>query len=160
MPESPWIFPALAGRRWVGADLDAIARVDFPATDYGNPLNDPWFCDRWVCEVATRLGADHSWGGWLEDRAHLWRGHYLPEGCAIHLGIDLNVPAGTTVLAPVSGEVMHAVPCRALGGGWAAGSCGVPMRLTAGRNTCCWDTWRTPGCRNQARGSQEAHRSG
>jgi murein DD-endopeptidase MepM/ murein hydrolase activator NlpD len=28
------------------------------------------------------------------------------------------VPAGTTVLAPVSGEVMHAVPCRALGGGW------------------------------------------
>jgi len=118
MPESPWIFPALAGRRWVGADLDAIARVDFPATDYGNPLNDPWFCDRWVCEVATRLGADHSWGGWLEDRAHLWRGHYLPEGCAIHLGIDLNVPAGTTVLAPVSGEVMHAVPCRALGGGW------------------------------------------
>ena len=77
--EAPWIFPALAGRRWVGANLDAIARIDFPATDHGNPLNDPWFCDHWVGEVATRLGADHSWGGWLEDRAHLWRGHYLPE---------------------------------------------------------------------------------
>jgi murein DD-endopeptidase MepM/ murein hydrolase activator NlpD len=118
MPEAPWIFPALAARRWARADLDALACADFPATDGPNPLNDPGFCDRWIGGVAVRLGADHCWGGWLEDRAHLWRGHYLPEGCTIHLGIDLNVPAGTTVLAPVSGEVMHAVRCRALGGGW------------------------------------------
>jgi hypothetical protein len=118
MSETPWIFPALAGRRWAKANLDALARVAFPATDEPNPLNDPWFCDHWVSEVAIRLGADYCWGGWLEDRSHLWRGHYLPDRCTIHLGIDLNVPAGTTVLAPVSGEVMHAVPCRALGGGW------------------------------------------
>ncbi len=118
MAAAPWIFPALAGRRWARAQLDALARHDFPAIDVPNPLNDPLFCDRWMNEVAQRLGADHCWGGWLEDRAHLWRGHYLPEGCTIHLGIDLNVPAGTMVLAPVSGEVMHAVPCRALGGGW------------------------------------------
>jgi hypothetical protein len=118
MLKAPWIFPTFAGRRWARADLDALARRDFPATDGPNPLNDPCFCDRWVSEVAIRLRADHCWGGWLEDRAHLWRGHYLPEGCTIHLGIDLNVPAGTAVLAPVSGEVMHAVPCRALGGGW------------------------------------------
>jgi murein DD-endopeptidase MepM/ murein hydrolase activator NlpD len=118
MPEAPWIFPALADRRWARANLDALARVEFPAGAEPNPLNDPGFCDRWVSAVATRLGAEHCWGGWLEDRAHLWRGHYLPEGCTIHLGIDLNVPAATTVLAPISGEVMHAVPCRALGGGW------------------------------------------
>jgi len=118
MSEAPWIFPALAGRRWTKANLDALARVEFPATDGPNPLNDPGFCEQWVNEVASRQGADHCWGGWLEDRAHLWRGHYLPDGCTIHLGIDLNVPAGTTVLAPVSGEVMHAVPCRDLGGGW------------------------------------------
>lgn len=118
MPEAPWIFPALAEQSWARADFDALARNDFPAMDDPNPLNDPAFCDRWMAQVAARLGVDHCWGGWLENRAHLWRGHYLPEGCAIHLGIDLNVPAGTTVLAPVSGEVMHAVPCRALGGGW------------------------------------------
>ena len=118
MLKAPWIFPTLAGRHWARADLDSLARRDFPATDDLNPLNDPEFCDRWVSQVAAWLGADHCWGGWLEDRAHLWRGHYLPEGCTIHLGIDLNVPAGTAVLAPVSGEVMHAVPCRALGGGW------------------------------------------
>ena len=88
--EAPWIFPALAGRRWVGANLDAIARIDFPATDHGNPLNDPWFCDHWVGEVATRLGADHSWGGWLEDRAHLWRGHWGKLKIRVHAGIGIN----------------------------------------------------------------------
>ena len=118
MPEAPWIFPGLAGRRWARVDLDTFARIDFPATQGPNPLNDACFCERWSSELAVRLGADHCWGGWLEDRSHLWRGHYLPEGCTIHLGIDLNVPAGTRVLAPVAGEVMHAVPCRALGGGW------------------------------------------
>ena len=118
MPDAPWIFPQLAGQRWARAELDALARVAFPAAVEPNPLNDPAFCDIWVAEVAARLGADHCWGGWLEDRAHLWRGHYLPEGCTIHLGIDLNVPAGAMVLAPVSGQVMHAVPCRVLGGGW------------------------------------------
>lgn len=118
MSDAPWIFPELIGRRWARAELDTFARADFPAQDDDNPLNDPGFCDRWVANVTNRLGADHSWGGWLEDRAYLWRGHYQAEGCAIHLGIDLNVPAGTTVLAPVSGEVVHAVPCQALGGGW------------------------------------------
>jgi hypothetical protein len=43
---------------------------------------------------------------------------YLPPGCAVHLGIDLNVPAGTPVLTPLSGRVIHAMPCQALGGGW------------------------------------------
>ena len=37
---------------------------------------------------------------------------------AIHLGIDLNAPAGASVLTPLAGQVMHAVPCREQGGGW------------------------------------------
>jgi len=118
MSRAPSIFPELAGRRWAGAGLDALARAQFPDTRRGNPLNEPWICDAWVRSVADRSGADHTWGGWMEDRAHLWRGHYLPPGCSIHLGIDLNVPAGTLVLTPLAGEVLHAVPCRALGGGW------------------------------------------
>jgi murein DD-endopeptidase MepM/ murein hydrolase activator NlpD len=116
--DNPWIFPGLTGNRWTRVDLDALARAEFPDTATSNPLNDPWTCDSWVRTVTARLGADHSWGGWLEDRSHLWRGHYLPPGGAIHLGIDLNVPAGTTVLTPLGGVVVHAAPCRALGGGW------------------------------------------
>jgi hypothetical protein len=65
-----------------------------------------------------RLGVDHTWGGWLEDRSHLWRGQYLPHGCSIHSGTDLNAPFGITVLTPLSGQVVHAVPCREQGGGW------------------------------------------
>jgi hypothetical protein len=84
------------------ANLDALARVAFPLTVEPNPLNDPAFYDNWVDQVATRLDADHCWGGWLEDRAHLWRGHYLPDGCTIHPGIDLNVPTATAVLASPS----------------------------------------------------------
>lgn len=118
MRGGPWIFPELNGRRWACVGLDALARAEFPDSVTANPLNDPWFCDSWVGRITARLGADHSWGGWLEDRSHLWRGHYLPPGCTVHLGIDLNVPAGTLVLAPLAGEVMHAVPCREQGGGW------------------------------------------
>jgi murein DD-endopeptidase MepM/ murein hydrolase activator NlpD len=118
MRHAPWIFPELAGKRWARADLDALARAQFPDTHRANPLNDPWVCDFWIKSVADRLGADHTWGGWLENRAHLWRGHYLPPEGSIHLGVDLNVPPGTVVLTPLAGEVLHAVPCRALGGGW------------------------------------------
>jgi len=118
MHAAPWILPDLAGTRWARVGLDALARAEFPDTGSANPLNDPWFCNGWVRGVAARLGAHHSWGGWLEDRSHLWRGHYLPPGCSIHLGIDLNVPSGVTVLTPFSGQVMHAVGCRDQGGGW------------------------------------------
>jgi hypothetical protein len=118
MNDVPWIFPSLINRRWAWVGLDALARAEFPDNSTTNPLNDPWFCDDCVRKVAARLGVDHSWGGWLEDRSHLWRGHYLPPGCAVHLGIDLNVPTGTPVLTPLSGRVIHAMPCQALGGGW------------------------------------------
>ncbi len=118
MHAAPWIFPELAGTRWARVCLDAIARGAFPDTGAANPLNDPWFCGAWVSGVAAQLGVDHSWGGWLEDRSHLWRGHYLPPGCSIHLGIDLNVPSGVSVLTPLSGQVIHAAICRDQGGGW------------------------------------------
>ena len=68
--------------------------------------------------LTARAGAEFSWGGWLEDRAHLWRGSYLPPGGAVHIGIDINAPAGTRVLSPLEGEVVHAVPDSELGGGW------------------------------------------
>jgi len=118
MSEGPWILPALARRRWGRVDLDALARADFPATEGTNPLNDPVVCGEWVRRVAARAGAHYCWGGWLEDRAHLWRGHYLPTGCTTHLGIDLNAPAETLVLSPVSGEVVLMARSHAPVGGW------------------------------------------
>ncbi len=40
-------------------------------------------------------------GGYLEDRAKVWEDSYLSKERAIHLGVDIVVPAGTAVYAPV-----------------------------------------------------------
>ena len=60
MHDAPWIFPGLAGTRWVRVALDALARAELPDTGGGNNLNDPVFCDAWVRGLAARRGADHS----------------------------------------------------------------------------------------------------
>lgn len=98
------LFPPLADRKWGSLDLDTLARIDFPGSgrSFGdNPLNDAEVCRRWVERLHEREGVEFSFGGFLEDRSHLWRGHYQEaSGRFTHLGVDYNVPAGTEVFAP------------------------------------------------------------
>ena len=114
---APVVFPALAQARWAEVDLDRMSRLEPRATGK-NPLLDHATCDAFVRTVASRLGADFTYGGYGEDRAHLWAGHYMAGGRTVHLGIDLNVPAGTSVAAPASCRVarVHRDPDQ--GGGW------------------------------------------
>ena len=49
-------------------------------------------------------GVAYSFGGYLENREDLWAGSYMEPEKSVHLGIDINVPAGTEV------SVVH--PCR------------------------------------------------
>jgi murein DD-endopeptidase MepM/ murein hydrolase activator NlpD len=109
------IFPNLSGKSWAEVNLDALAQQDFPSGE--NPLLDPVKCDRWVKDVAKRHGVDFTFGGYLEDRAHLWRGHYLPAGPQAHLGVDYNVPDGTPVASCLDGEVIH-IARDGQWGGW------------------------------------------
>lgn len=99
------IFPELSGRKWAEVNLDALAQRDFPAGE--NPLLDAQKCDAWVQKIAAEHQVDYTFGGWLEDRAHLWRGHYLPAGPQAHLGTDYNVPAGVRVASPFDGEIIY-----------------------------------------------------
>jgi hypothetical protein len=51
-----------------------------------------------IRESEQELGLDFSFGGWLEDRSDIWGGSYMEHMHKfIHLGMDLNAPAGTPV---------------------------------------------------------------
>jgi murein DD-endopeptidase MepM/ murein hydrolase activator NlpD len=116
------LFPQLAGRKWECVNLDALARIDFPGlgrTREANPLNDPAACARWIDRLHERLGVDFTYGGYLEDRSHLWRGHYQEAlGRFIHLGVDYNVPAGTDVFAARRMKVQEVKKDEDQDGGW------------------------------------------
>ncbi|MBI3440341.1 MAG: peptidoglycan DD-metalloendopeptidase family protein [Proteobacteria bacterium] len=99
------IFPDLARATWAEVSLDALSRQEFNGKS--NPLIDPQQCDDWVKKIAAQHHVDYTYGGYLEDRSHLWRGHYLPKGPQAHLGVDYNVPAGTKVIILSDAEVMH-----------------------------------------------------
>lgn len=78
--------------RWRQINLDEYAQADFPVrTHKVNPLLDPSFCTDWVAKLAPSKSVDYTYGGYMEDRRHLWRGSYLNPARSIHYGVDLNV---------------------------------------------------------------------
>lgn len=112
------LFPTLKGR-WGCLDLNREAKEGFPAELHPqNPLLDPVACDNWVRGTHIYHGLDYSWGGYMEDRSHLWRGHYHDPGEMVHLGIDYNVPAGTPVAAPAYCKVAYVQRDPDQNGGW------------------------------------------
>ena len=117
MTYAPTIFPTLAGRRWAMVNLDALAHTEVPP-EGDNPLLDPAICDAWVRGVADGLGVDFTYGGYMEDRSTLWRGHYHDPEVMTHLGVDFNVAAGTPVAVPAACTVVGVLRDPDQSGGW------------------------------------------
>lgn len=114
---TPVMFPTLASARWAYTNLAAEAKSDPAVANVSpNPLNDPAVCQRWVEADARRKGVDYTYGGYMEPRDHLWRGHYHNPHLMRHTAVDYNVPAGTLVVAPADGAVLHVVRDRSYGG--------------------------------------------
>ena len=112
------LFPTLKGR-WAHIDLDALAAQVRSITrcDH-NPFLIPATMDALVRMAHRLMGADHSHGGYLEDRSNLWEGHYHEPGRTVHLGVDFNVPAGTPVHLPADGILVEHFLDADQHGGW------------------------------------------
>ena len=65
-----------------------------------------------------KMGVDYSLGGYLEDRRDVWRGSYLNPESAVHVAIDVNVPAGTPVCLTRPARVARMDHDPEQNGGW------------------------------------------
>lgn len=104
-------------------DLNEAAVRAFPGLAQGlrSPLLDPTVCNAFVRAFHDAQGVRWSYGGYLEDRAALWRGSYLdrePGSPSIHVGIDVNLCAATPVSLQVPFQVLSIGDDHDSDGGW------------------------------------------
>lgn len=73
-----------------------------------NPLLTPDITQTMIDRLHTKRGVKWSYGSYLEDRSTLLKGTYLDAtGGYIHLGVDVNVGAGTPIAAPYDATVRN-----------------------------------------------------
>lgn len=117
------LFPALQGKPMCRIDLDReaeqwLARQNLTLAD-GNPLLDPAVCQRLLDDVHRRHNVAWSYGGYLEDRRHVWRGSYLDRTESyVHLGVDFHVAQGTAVVAEFDADIAMVEKDPDNDGGW------------------------------------------
>lgn len=116
------IFPELQNKKTCQVNLNEEAKLWLAKqanTNGENPLLNPELCQDMVSAVHKKYDVDFSYGGWMEDRSFLWKGSYLEDSNAfIHLGVDLNVPAGTLVAIDFDAEVVRIDDDYPEEGGW------------------------------------------
>lgn len=119
------LFPDLCNSRFVEVNLDKEARARQERTpklsspSKANPFLDPMVCDRFVSELARQREADHTYGGYLEDRRFLWNTSYLDSSASyLHLGVDFNVPEHTKVAALFPGTIVRIDDDCGVESGW------------------------------------------
>lgn len=124
-------FPELRGAQFGSLQLDLLAQTygqysekrvrphDPTSGTRINPLLDPQTCLAMIRDEHARLGIEHSYGGWFEDRCVLWKDSYLESGQNwIHLGVDFTVPAHTKIAATWKGIVERIDDDTPEVGGW------------------------------------------
>lgn len=112
------VFPDLAKTFAVAVNLDALARALRPRSEGPNPFLDPDKLDRLLRRLCYRWGVDYTFGGYVEDRRTLWRGSYLNQDAALHLGIDINVAAGTRMCSAHNATLVVSTHDHNQDGGW------------------------------------------
>ncbi len=111
------MFPSLKGK-WGGIDLNECVKSFGVDASEPNPLLDPVVQGEYLSQMHQKMRVDYSYGGYLEDRSTLWRGHYMSPDTMVHLGIDYNVPVGTEVCLPHGGDIVYIGMEDIDNGGW------------------------------------------
>lgn len=112
------IFPDHAQHDAVIVNLDALARELRPRADGRGALLDADTTDRLLRRLCHRWKVGYSFGGYLEDRSVAWRGSYLPPEGALHLGIDINLPAQTAISLAYDATLVRVAHDPEQNGGW------------------------------------------
>jgi murein DD-endopeptidase MepM/ murein hydrolase activator NlpD len=116
------IFPELKSKIFGYVNLNIEAELwmkNKKPTPPKDALLDASLSGEMVEDVQEKYGLDFSYGGWMEDRSFLWKGTYLePLGTYIHLGIDVNAPAGTDISVDFDAEVVRIDDDYPEEGGW------------------------------------------
>lgn len=107
----------IRGLQWAMWPLAETLAV-LPRDQAVSPLLNPIFCDAYLTREAQRRGAHLYAGGYLEDRRDIWRGSYLTPDASVHLGVDVQAPAGAPVTSPVTGTLHEAWTDPDAEGGW------------------------------------------
>lgn len=118
------IFPSLKNKNFSYINLNREAKIwikekRIKVSKRNNPLLNPNICQSFINEVHKKYSIDFSYGGWMEDRSFIWQGSYLEKDqMFIHLGIDINAPAGTEVATDFKSKVVKVDNDYPLDGGW------------------------------------------
>lgn len=104
-------IPILKGRRTTEIDFDEwarkCARRDHIRLNDRNPYKTPKGAQKLLDEFHAERRVVGSYGSYGEDRTFVWRQTYLDalKGC-VHIGLDINVAAGSLVVADTDCEVV------------------------------------------------------
>lgn len=107
------VVPEFLRAKYAVVNLNAEAErgeVDFSSA---------WDCQRMIEALHRRLGVLWSYSGYMEDRSTFGQGSYLErDQVFLHLGVDINVPSGTAIVASVEAEVCRIDDDRDEDVGW------------------------------------------
>jgi hypothetical protein len=107
-------------------NLSRGVRVNLDEEYQKSPVDftNPDASQRWIEEIHKRLGANYSYGSFLEDRSRLLEHNsygtnpLYQSKKVIHIGMDINVPAGTQIVLPEEGQLIHVMEDNGEIDGW------------------------------------------
>ncbi|NLF25115.1 MAG: peptidoglycan DD-metalloendopeptidase family protein [Deltaproteobacteria bacterium] len=120
LPMDIRLFPSLTGKAACRVNLDQEAQKHFTGNlGKSGPMLDAVQAEAFITGLQQSRGCAWSYGGYLENRAFMFRGSYLDHtGTYLHLGTDFNVPAETPVVLPWHAEILVVDDDEDQNGGW------------------------------------------